>query len=101
MIKAITVCFDKDLLIELETDGKLIEYTPLKIFTHIKINFLLGVDTDRKILKTRLLLKAPYDPDHIQQRYYNVINDTWIFLIAVGETLNNDKVKQNAYATFE
>ena len=28
-IKAITVCFDEDLLIDLETDGELIGYTPM------------------------------------------------------------------------
>ena len=62
-IKAITVCFDQDLLIDLETDGELIGYTPMQIYTHIKTNFLLAVDTDREILKTRLLIKSPYDPD--------------------------------------
>ena len=100
-IKAITVYFDEDLLIDLETDGELIGYTPMEIYTHIKTNFLLAVDTDREILKTRLLLKAPYDPDHIPQRYYKVISGARILLIALGETVSDEEVKRNAYETFE
>ena len=100
-IKAITVCFDEDLLIDLETDGELIGYTPMEIYTHIKTNFLLAVDTDQEILKTRLLLKAPYDPDHIPQRYYKVISDARILLTALGETVSDEEVKRNAYETFE
>ena len=56
---------------------------PMQIYTHIKTNFLSAVDTDREILKTRLLLKAPYDPDHIPQQYYKVISDAWILLTAL------------------
>ena len=52
-------------------------------------------------MKTRLLLKAPYDPDHIPQRYYKVISDARILLTALGETVSDEEVKRNAYETFE
>ena len=68
----------------------------MQIYTHIKTNFLLAVDTNCEVLKTRLLLKSPYNPDHIPQQYYKVISDRRILLTALGETVSDDEVKRNA-----
>ena len=69
-IKAIQACFDEDLLIDLESDGIVIGYTPMEIYQHIWDNFLLPVDKDREILQEKELLKIDYNPDRIVQHYY-------------------------------
>ena len=64
-IKAIRACFDIDLPIDLESDGILVGYTPMKIYKHMWNNFLQSVDKDREILKAKELLKVEYKADHI------------------------------------
>ena len=56
-IKAIQAYFDEDLIIDLESNGIVIGYTPMEIYQNICDNFLLPVDKDREILKTKELLK--------------------------------------------
>ena len=51
--KAFTTCFTEGLFIDLETDGQIIGYSPMQIYTHIKTNFLLPRDISREITKTR------------------------------------------------
>ena len=64
-------------------------------------NFLLKVDKDQEILKTKELLKVEYNPDWIVQNYYEQISEARLLLMALGETIAEGDVKQNAYATFE
>ena len=59
----IQACFDEDLLIELELDGLLLGVTPMAVCQHMLKNFLLNVDKDQEILKSKDLLKVEYDPD--------------------------------------
>ena len=61
--KVILAKFDEDLLVEIETDGLLIGYTPHEVFQYMWTNFILTVDKDREILHARELLKVEYDPD--------------------------------------
>ena len=74
--KVIQACFDEDLLINLETDGMLLGVTPMQVYQHMWDNFLLKVDKDREILKTKESLKVEYDPDRIVQHYYKNISES-------------------------
>ena len=65
------------------------------------MSFLLKVDKDREILKAKELLKVDYNPDQIIQHYYKDINKARQLLMALRETVTDDKVIQNTYATFE
>ena len=67
-VKALTISFTEGLLVDLETDGEVIGQTPLEIYEHIKINFLLPRDVLQKITKTRQDLRVAYDPDEIVQK---------------------------------
>ena len=64
-------------------------------------SFLLKVDTDQEILKAKELLKVDYDPDRIVQHYYKAINEARLLLTALRETVTDEEVIRNAYATFE
>ena len=44
--KAIQACFNEDLVINLESDGMLLEVTQIKSYQHMWDNFLLKVDKD-------------------------------------------------------
>ena len=64
-------------------------------------NFLLKVNKDQEILKTKELLKVELGPDRIVQHYYKQISEVRLLLTAFGETVTDEGVKQNTYATFE
>ena len=81
----------------METEGEIIGYSQLEIYEHIKDNFLRSIDKDQEILKTRQLLKAPYDSNHIIQGYYKVISNALTLLTVLGETVSDKKAKHNAY----
>ena len=100
-IKAIQACFDEDLLIDLESDGIVIGYTPMEIYQHIWDNFLLPVDKDREILRAKEQLKVEYNPDRIVQHYYKQVNDAHLLLTALKETVTDEEIKRNAYSMFE
>ena len=59
-IKAIQKCFNEDLLIDLESDGMLIGVTSMQVYQHVWDNFLLKLDKEQEILKTKELLKVEY-----------------------------------------
>ena len=99
-IKKIQACFDKDLLIDLESDGMLLGIALMQIYEHMWSNFLLPVDKDREILKAKELLKVEYNPDRIVQHYYKAINDARLLRTALGETVTDRDVKCDAYAMF-
>ena len=99
--KAILACFDKDLLVEIETDGLLIGFTPYEVYQYMWSNFIQAKDKDREILHARELLKVEYDPDKIPQHYYKAINEARELLTGLRETVTDDEVIRNAYATFE
>ena len=64
-------------------------------------NFLLKVDNDREILKTKELLKVEYNPDWIIKNYYKQISEARLLLTALRETVTDEEVMQNVHATFE
>ena len=99
--KAILACFDEDLLVEIETDGLLLGYTPHEVYQYMWANFILKVDKDREILHARELLKVDYDPDRIPQHYYKAVNEARELLTRLRETVSDEEVIRNAYATFE
>ena len=68
-VKTFSTCFTEGLLIDLSTDGKVIGYTAMEIYTHIKDNFLLPQDTSQEITNTKANLKIVYDPNEIVQVY--------------------------------
>ena len=59
------------------------------------------VDKDQEILKAKELLKVDYDPDRTVQHYYKAINEARLLLTALRETVTDEEVIRNAYATFE
>ena len=61
--KALSVNFEEDLSIDLETNEEVIKYTTVKINKHINENFLLKQDLLWEITKTKLALKVAYLPD--------------------------------------
>ena len=63
-------------------------------------NFLLKVDKNQEILKTKKLLKVEYDPDRIIQHYYKQIHTTRRLLTVLKEIVTDKDVKRNAYAMF-
>ena len=73
----------------------------MEVYQHMWDNFLLKVDKDQKHFKTKELLKLEYDPDWIVQHYYKQINEARLLLTALGETVTDEDLKFNAYATFE
>ena len=99
--KVIQACFDEDLLIDLESDGILLGVTPMQVYQHMCNNFLLKVDKDQEIWKTKELLKVEYDPDRIVQHYHKQISEARVLLTALRETVTDAEIMQNAYATFE
>ena len=62
---------------------------------------LLKVDRDEEILKANELLKVDYNPDRIIQHYFKDINEAKQLLTALNETVTEDKVIKNTYATLE
>ena len=52
-------------------------------------------------MKAKELLKVKYNPDRIVQYYYKAINNARLLLTALKETVTDNKVKRNAYSTFE
>ena len=52
-------------------------------------------------MKTKELLKVEYNPDRIVQHYYKQISEVRLLLTALGETVTDEDVKRNAYATFK
>ena len=59
---------------DLETDSKVIGFTPIEIYQHIKTNFLLPKDVSKEITKTRHDLRVAYNLDKIVQIYYKKLN---------------------------
>ena len=51
--KTIQACFNEDLLIKLEIDGLLLKVTPMAVYQHMWVNFLLKVDKDQEILNQK------------------------------------------------
>ena len=99
--KAIQPCFDESLLINLETDGMVLGVTPMEVFQHMCDNFLLKVDKDQEILKTREVLEVDYDPDRIVQHYYKNISNARQLLTALKETDTEAEIMRNAFAIFK
>ena len=99
--KAILACFDEDLLVEIETGGLLIGYTPYEVYQYMWNNFIQDKDKDREILHAKKLREVEYDPDKIPQHYYKAINDARELLTGLRETVTDEEVIRNAYATFE
>ena len=64
-------------------------------------SFLLKVDKDQEILKTRELLKVDYDPDRIVQHYYKKISEARLLLTALRETVTDAEVMRNSFVTVE
>ena len=59
------------------------------------------MDKDQETLKAKELLKVDYNPDRIVQHYNKDINEARQLLTALRETVTDEEVIQNAYATFE
>ena len=55
----------------------------MEIYKHMWNNFLLPVNKDREVLKTKELLKVEYNQDRIIQHYYKAINDARLLLTAL------------------
>ena len=51
VIKAFSSYFTEGLFVNLETDGQIIGYSPMAIYTHIKTKFLLPRDISQEITK--------------------------------------------------
>ena len=79
----------------------LLGITPNAIYQHTWTRFLLKVEPNQEIIKAKELLKVDYDLDRIVQHYCKVINEARLLLTALRETVTNDKVIQNAYATLK
>jgi len=79
----------------------LLGYSPHEVYQHMWKNFILKVDKDQEILHARELLKVDYDPDRIVQHYYKSINEARELLTGLRETVTDEEVIRNAYATFE
>ena len=73
----------------------------MTVYQHMWDNFLLKVDKDQEILKSKELLKVDYDSDLIVQHYYKNISEVRLLLTALRETVTDAVVMQNAYASFE
>ena len=82
-------------------DGQMISYSPMVIYTHIKINFLLPRDIPREITKTRADLKVAYDPDKIIQVYYKSLQNSKLTLAALGDPVTNVEIMRCAFKSFE
>ncbi|OEU09765.1 hypothetical protein FRACYDRAFT_248024 [Fragilariopsis cylindrus CCMP1102] len=100
-LKAFSTCFTEGLFIDLETDGQIIGYSPMQIYTHIKTNFLLPRDISREITKTRSDLKVAYNPDDIVQIYYKSIQTSKLTLAALGDPITEVEIMRCAFETFE
>ena len=100
-VKALTVCFTEGLLMDLETDGEVIGYTPIEIYDHIKSNFLLPRDVSREITKTRKDLRVGYDPDEIPQIDYKKLQSAMLTLAALGDPVMDVEIMRYAFESFE
>ena len=83
-INAFSTYFTKGVLIDLETDGQIISYSPIEVYTYIKTHFLLPRDISQEITKTKTDLKVAYDPDNIIQVYYKKMQISMLTLAALG-----------------
>ena len=100
-VKALTVCSMEGLLVDLETDGEIIGYTPIEIYDHIKSNFLSPQDVSREITKTRKDLRVGYDPDEIPQIYYKKLQSAMLTLAALGDPVMDAEIMSHAFKSFE
>ena len=100
-VKALTVCFTEGLLMDLETDGEVIGHTPIKIYDHIKSNFLLPRDVSKEITKTRKDLRVGYNPGEIPQIYYKKLQSAMLTLVALGDPVMDAEIMQYAFESFE
>ena len=73
----------------------------MQVYQHMWTNFLLKVDKDQEILKSKEFLKVEYDLDRIVQHYYKQVSKARLLLTALNETVTDAEVMRNAYATFE
>ena len=99
-INPFSTCFTEGLLIDLEIDGQIIDYSPMEIYTHIKTLFLLPSDISREITKTKIDLKVAYDPDDIAQVYYKM-RTSQLTLAALGDPGANVGIMRCSFETFE
>ena len=99
-VKALISCFTEGLLIDLETNGEVIGYTQIKIYDHIKNNFLLQRDMSRDITKTKTNLKVAYDPDKIVQIYYKKLTTATLTLAALGDPFNDVEIMRSPFKAF-
>ena len=89
------------LLMDLETDGEVIGFTPLEIYEHTKTNFLLPRDVSREITKTRQDLREACDPDEIVQIYYKKLHTVTITLAALEDSVMDVEIMRYAFETFK
>ena len=85
----------------LEIDDEVIGFTPIKIYEHIKINFLLPRDVSREITKTRQDLRVAYNPDEIVQIYYKKLNTATLTIAALGDPVVDVEIMRYLFETFE
>ena len=69
----------------------------MKIYTHIKDNFLLPRDVSREITKTRSDLKVAYNPDDIVQVYYKSLQNSKLTLAALGDPVTEVEIMRCAF----
>ena len=100
-VNAFSTCFTDGLLIDLETDGQIIGYSPMEIYTHITTHFLLPRDISREITKTKSNLKVAYDLDEIVQVFYKKLQNSKLTLAALGDPVTDVEVLQCAFESFE
>ena len=86
---------------DLETDGEVHGYTPIKIYDHIKLNFLLPRDVSREITKRRKDLRVGYDPDEIPQIYYKKLQSVMPTLVGLGDPVMDVEIMRYAFESFE
>ena len=100
-IKALTSCFTKRLLMDLENDSEVIEFTPIEIYENIKTNFLLPRGVSREITKLRQDLRVAYEPDEIVQKYYKKLHTATFTLAALCDPVVDIKIMRYAFETFK
>ena len=60
-VNTFSTCFTEGLLIDLEIDGQIIGFSPVKIYTNIQTQILLPTDISREIIKIKTNLKVACD----------------------------------------
>ena len=102
-VRNLTLCFTNGLLIDLETDCEVIGYITIKIYDHIKDNFLLPRDLSQEITMARADLKVAYDSDKIVQVYYKKMQNSKLIsaALALGDPVTDMELMHCAFKTFD